>query len=287
MKFQESYKFKQFLFPLFPHKVHRSTKLMMIIASLIAIRILLGYFHIKLPVVNETIGFAWVPIMICGWFFGPIVGCVFGAVTDTLGFVLHPSVWFWMYAIQEPCVGLIAGVIRGICYLRINKKSQSITLDLFVQQIFILLFCLVAVFGMFFWLDGVSFQKFQAYKIVVLVLITAFLIMMETTTFVFIKNSDQKNHWYRLVFLYGTMIVALTMTLFSFLLGPIAAVEYLKYINHYNPDKDTLVFLLIPRIIVQSVKVPIESFILATLIVATSPLIKDYLNILNNKWENN
>lgn len=278
---------RTFLFPFSPHKIHKSTKLMMLIASLIAIRILLGYFHIKLPVVNETIGFAWMPIMICGWFFGPIVGFVFGALTDTLGFVLHPSIWFWMYAIQEPCVGLISGIIHGICYWRINQKNHNIIFDLLTQQIVLLVFCLTAIFGMFFWLDNNSFNKFQGYKIVVLILITIFLVLMEGTTFIFLKNSDHKNNWYRLVFLYATMIVALTMTLFSFLLGPIAAVEYLKYINHYDPDKNTLLLLLIPRIIVQSIKVPIESFVLSTLIVATSPLMKDYLNVLNNKWENN
>jgi hypothetical protein len=77
------------------------------------------------------------------------------------------------------------------------------------------------------------------------------------------------------------------MISFSFLLGPIAAVEYLKYINGSYPEmymRYGLLIYLIPRIIVQSIKVPIESLIFCSTILVINPIFNNYFNALENKW---
>ncbi|GHU32781.1 hypothetical protein FACS1894166_06800 [Bacilli bacterium] len=70
------------------------------------------------------------------------------------------------------------------------------------------------------------------------------------------------------------------------MLGPISTVSYLTYINGRAPDQWVNVgaaYYLIPRIIVDSIKVPIESFLLATLVICLDPIIKRNISNLSLK----
>ena len=45
-----------------------------------------------------------------------------------------------------------------------------------------------------------------------------------------------------------------------------------------------LLIYLIPRIIVQSIKVPFESLIFCSTILVINPILNNYFNALENKW---
>ncbi|MDE6476587.1 MAG: hypothetical protein K2L48_00010 [Mycoplasmoidaceae bacterium] len=106
------------------------------------------------------------------------------------------------------------------------------------------------------------------YKYVTLCLITLFILAMESITFYHIKN-NKHDRAHLTLFIYGTSLVVLLMEVFSFLLGPISTIEYLKVLTGKTPSgflKYGLLYYLIPRVIVQSFKVPLESSLLVTII---------------------
>jgi hypothetical protein len=49
-----------------------------------------------------------------------------------------------MYAIQEPCVGLIAGILSGVCQIRKTKDASSMYIDILIQQITFIAFGVAA-----------------------------------------------------------------------------------------------------------------------------------------------
>lgn len=73
------------------------------------------------------------------------------------------------------------------------------------------------------------------------------------------------------------MLVIILISLFSFALGPFMSVEYLKYKYHKEPNnlmKYGYAFYLIPRLIEQSIKVPLESIVLASGVVLSQKYIQ-------------
>ncbi len=280
-------KWKLFFYPLYPHHLFKSVRLMTILAVLIALRLLFGYINVPLPGVELSISIAWVPLMMIGWIFGPIYGFIVGIITDTISFLITPtSVWFWMYAIQEPIVGMLAGIFQGICYLRITKNNRNLIYDLLFEQITIIVFSITSMLSLLLWVDKGNIEYFNIYQIISVILIIIYLITMEIFTFIFLK-SNEKNKQKILIFIYaGTLVTIITIT-FSFLLGPISAIQYLYYINGVYPEnyiKYGTIFYLIPRILIESIKSPLETFILTSLIFATKPMMDRIYNYLNNQW---
>jgi hypothetical protein len=73
------------------------------------------------------------------------------------------------------------------------------------------------------------------YRWLSLSLITAFFILIEAYTFYNVFTNalnKQKN----ITFIYTLVLVALVTLVFSFMLGPIATVSYLEYLNGAPPD---------------------------------------------------
>lgn len=113
-------------------------------AVFIAIRLGMSFLNIRLPGFGLSLSFAWLPLMVLGWYFGPVIGLFAGALMDTLAWVLKPSTWFWLYAIQEPIVGLLAGLLGSIATLR--KQAVKTYWDLIVVQLIILLFGFITIY---------------------------------------------------------------------------------------------------------------------------------------------
>ena len=121
---------KLFLFPLNPIKVFLNIRLMVILSFLLALRFVLQYLTIYIPVASMSISIAWTPLMLAGWIFGPVFGFFLGFITDTVAYLIKPgSIWYWMYAIQEPLVGMISGIIGFICMLRIKSVFNKEALE--------------------------------------------------------------------------------------------------------------------------------------------------------------
>ena len=128
-------------------------------------------------------------------------------------------------------------------------------------------------------------KYFDTYKIVTLVMLGVYIVIMECFTFIQIKGFE-KHKERTLIFIYATMLVTIVIILFSFALGPITAVEYLKYVNGIYPDNYLtygVIFYLVPRVIVESIKTPLEALAMYGLVLATRPLIRNINNTLQNK----
>lgn len=88
-------KWRVWFFPTLPSRLLTNIRLMTTLAALFALRIILSYISIPIPIVVLNFSFVYVPTMVIGWFYGPIIGFAGGAICDTLGFLLYPSgIWF-------------------------------------------------------------------------------------------------------------------------------------------------------------------------------------------------
>jgi uncharacterized membrane protein len=250
-------------------------------------------FSIPIPGLVLNFSFAWLPIMILGWYYGPVYGLICGALMDTMIFLIFPvGIWFWMYAIQEPLVGLMAGLISSWCRYRRDKEKINIKVDVAIQQLFYLAFAVICYFTLINWVsssktDAYINKAFMIYRWLSLALITTFFLILEFFT-IYNAKTNKKDRFRTVTFIYATCLVSGLMLLLSVLLGPISTVSYLTYINGHQPDQWVnvgAVYYLIPRIIIDSIKVPIESFLLATLVLCLDPIIKLNINNISLKWE--
>lgn len=279
--------FIKFFLPLYPINPFKTTYYLIVLGVMLAIQLVLRKLIIPIPIFRTQISFIWLPVMLVGWFFGPIYGFIFGWITDTLGFLLGGGVWFWMYAIQEPLIGLFAGLIAGLSQLLINKKQ--IYIHFFIQQLLLILFTVYAFVYLFFWFYGRSnefqiswFSKTLFY--VVIVFLILYFILIETIIFWMIWKKSTRI----ITYLYASIIVSSMIFLWSFLLGPEIAIKYFGYINNGRvPDKIQEygpIFYLIPRIIRETIKTPIQTLILTGLIVGLNPVFVRIKNQIANSY---
>jgi hypothetical protein len=72
-------------------------------------------------------------------------------------------------------------------------------------------------------------------------------------------------------------------------LGPITTVKYFEYLNNgevpLNWINIGVTYYLIPRVVVESIKVPIESALLTSLVIVLDPLLEKTVYTINNRWE--
>lgn len=301
---------KLFLFPLKPIKVFLNIRLMVVLAFLLALRFVLQYLVIYIPTASMDISIAWTPLMLAGWIFGPIFGFFLGFITDTISYFIKPTgVWFWMYAIEEPMIGLLSGIIGFICTLRIksviNKNALENTsfkqpinktykLDLFIQQFFFIAFLVVCNFVLLYWLDGTQkFESLSTYddlfftysKYIIIGALFFFFVMIEIIT-IFIYKKNKKNF---ILCCWILILVLLCSVIFSFILGPITSVAYYEYINgKQSPSflKYGAIFYLIPRVIKESVKAPVQTILFLAVLPIASNFIVQVKNSIRLKWKN-
>lgn len=292
------FKIKKFFFPFSPIKSFRSVRLLFLLAILLALRIVLGVLTIRIAPFNLSISIAWLPIMVMGWYFGPVVGLVMGAITDTISFLISGGVWFWMYAIQEPIVGLISGLVAGLCTFRKSHEKVHIVGDVIVNQILIIGFAVLTYVILIIWLDPSKhfqghdddYKKFyEIYKWVAVGGISALLVVYEVLMIITLtKKKKNKDHKIMINFIYTSGLVIVTMLIFSIALGPITAVEYLKFINGgITPDpflKYGSIFYLVPRVAIEAIKVPLESTALFGVVCLFDKKVESIVNKINNSW---
>lgn len=288
---------KRFFFPFAPIKTFKSLRLLFLMALLIALRVVLSFISINIVPFNLSLSLGWVATMVLGWYFGPVVGLLCGAITDTLTFLIHGGVWFWLYAIQEPIVGMIAGLIGSFYRYRKFKENKHITTDLVVSQLVVLLFGVVTYVIILVWLKPDShFQGhdeqyeafYNVYKWVALSLVLAFIVVYEVLFGLNVKKKiSNKKFNQTLTFTYTSSCVVFLILLFSFALGPITVVEYLKFINGTMPSdylKYGSIFYLVPRVAVESVKVPLEISALFGVVCLFDKKIVNIINKTNASW---
>lgn len=283
----KSKRFIKFLFPLHPYRVFKSTKLLIIIAVLLALRIILNFISVPIPGANIVISFSWVPVMIMGWIYGPVHGLTFGFITDSVCYLISPTyLWYWMYAIQEPIVGLTSGLARSIYEIRSQDNKENIY-DFFIAQIILFCFTTSSLLGILLWVNGNVLDYYNSYKYISISLSIVYFIVIECFMWIYLKKMNKNDKRY-LLFLYAITLISIIIVLFSFLLGPIASIEYLKYLNGEYPAnymKYGLLIYFVPRVIVQTIKVPIESLFFCSIVLIINPILNNYIMQLDNRWK--
>jgi hypothetical protein len=201
-------------------------------------------------------------------------------------------VWFWMYAIEEPAMGILAGIFAGWATLRRDNPQVNILIDVVIQQIICIGFGVIAYTVLIMWLSPnvsthYSSNVYKIYRYLAITLIAIFFILTECFTLYQI-NAHKTQTWKLITFIYASSLVTISVLIFSFLLGPITTVSYLTYVNGKPPDvwvQIGAVYYLIPRVVVDSIKVPVISVILTSLILMIDPIIKQTKWNIAHQWE--
>ena len=290
--------FLNFFFPFFPIKVFKSLQLIFLIIFLICLRIIFGLICIPIAPFGISLSFAWVPLMVLGWYFGPLMGILLGILTDTINFLINGGLWYWMYAIQEPVVGMISGLIGSIARLRKNKSINNhihIVYDLIINQIISLAFVTISFLFLIKWLNpyletrNKTYTSFyMIYQSIALGFLICFSITYELFIFLYLIKRKNKNNQLMTSFLYSSINVIIIITLFSFILGPITAISYLKFIGKQLPEaylKIGSIFYLVPRIAIESIKTPIEIWLLFSIVNIFDIKINILVNKINHTWQ--
>jgi hypothetical protein len=135
--------------------------------------------------------------------------------------------------------------------------------------------------------QGIDSTYYITYKWLALSLILVFFVVMEFFTFYYVIY--HKEHRFGLLtFIYVTCMVVVVMLIFSLMLGPIVTVSYLTYINGHVPDQWISLgasYYLIPRVIIDSVKVPIEASLISFIAINLDPMLKNMIANINSKWK--
>ncbi|MGL5246346.1 MAG: ECF transporter S component [Mycoplasmoidaceae bacterium] len=282
---------KIFLFPLYPINFFRSTILMALLSSLVALRVIMQFFTIPIPQFGLTLSIAHTPIIVIGWLFGPVIGFFTGILTDTICYFAKPtSPWFYLYAIQEPLLCMMSGIL-GSLYV-INKSKEKMKNEIIVSKLILYLFALFTLIILIIYaqpnnkFQGSNDLKdndfFNVYKYIAIGIIILFVIVYELFSFYLYKKKRKVER----LFLYLTTIGFLNAIIFSFLLGTISAVEYSRifFPSNNNFIKYGAMFYVIPRVIKESIKTPIQIILLFSIVMAVTPYFEKMINNILLSW---
>ncbi len=288
-------KFINFIYPFYPAKLFRHTQLITLLASLIAIRLVVALFSLYIPSFNLKLTFEWIPIIMMGWIYGPVIGLFAGAISDTLAWLISGTPWFWMYAIQQPLIAMMAGIASGVATLRSNSKK--FTYDLLLQQLIVIGFGIFVLVGNLFWFqpltlsvdDSSAISGFMLmYEYLASSIMVLFVIIFEgITIYYYLQIGSGKPPKHFINFIYASSLSVIVTFIFSFILGPIAAIKYYEFLfNQASPNfiKYGAMFYLVPRIMKESVKTPITTIVVNSLIIALNPYVQVVKNNIHNKW---
>lgn len=258
-----------------------------------SLRLILGTFSVAVVPFGFNLSFAWLSIYICGFFYGPIIGLAFGAIMDTISFFLFGGIWFWLYAIQEPIIGLVAGIFGSCYFLQVFK---SIKIQIIIQKILIYIFIFTTIGVVIFQFYSIENPQFQTsglsniniFIILILVIMSLFLFANEIQNWYYYKRSKElgfKNEYS--LYLYASLLIVFCTILFSFLLGPIFYVKYLEYINGVTPSKYLqygTMYYLVPRVLKEAIKTPLYIIIFIGAVSAIKVPFRSFVSISMNRW---
>lgn len=213
--------------------------------------------------------------MLLGWIFGPVSGLLLGVITDTLSFLISGGVWFWLYAIQEPLLMFVAGLIGSVYRVRINIRGWIS--DYCAFQVIASLFLVIAILSLYAYGQQVFATAvrdpfgWSAHNTLILtgVCLACFYLCSQIVIHVLLFNKKHKRHeaWFKL-FIYVVILCLIASLIFSFILGTLAAVAYLTFLTGYTsmPANWTTYgayYYLIPRVIKETFKLPLMLVLLS------------------------
>ena len=285
----------RFLFPI--SKPFSSIKTLTFIAIIFAL-----YIFLVLCTMHSVLNFSisWIPIMVLGWYLGPIHSCFLTIIFDNIRFFLLSQVgglWFWLYAIQAPLVALISSLFGGLFRYRINfiesSCSKSIIFDVIFSNLIVISFLIFTIFMLlsfvnnstkFSGVEKIGAFFLNVYKWIAIGFLIFGLAIFETIIIINFKYNwqNKKDFVLRILILcYCSSLVLVIMFIFPFVLQPIATIEYCKYCGFPNRS---FLFYLIPQTFRQSIIVPIEIFVLKTIILLAQKQFNEINDQINNQW---
>ena len=278
------YWIKKFLFPYYPLKFFKSIQLISFLSFLLALHIILVYIGFNIPVINLQIGFDWIPTYLCGWFFGPIIGPIFGFVANNISWLqTGASFWYWMYAIQEPIVAFFSSLVSFYFYYTLNKKT--LVLDIIIQQFALLSFFIISIVLISLsYLQKIKFnnvyinQNNGVFGLMIssLVILSFFFLFSEIYIIYKIKS---KTKLYNLkIYLSSIVLISSMIFLFAIAVGPITNISFLyafHFINNNLVSGQIFLTNVIASTFMQAIRLPFAIFILyGSLLVSIKPFNK-------------
>lgn len=209
------------------------------------------------------IGFGWLPNIIFSFLYGPIWGLIFGFSSDFILFILKPGFYDIFHAIQKPIVGFLAGC-AGILYLiiknlKLSKKQQwiiFIIVEILLYSLMILIYLLLFFFEFKYFINYTKKLIGQKWSLIYQIIFATiigllFIILQIIICYNFLKSKNLKNQDLNLLFI--IIFLQLTITIInSWILSPIS-----NWFWYHIP----YIFSLLPRLIKETVLMPIKIFL--------------------------
>lgn len=260
-------KLKIFLFPYYPLKFFSSIQLITFFAFLMALHIILVYVGFNIPIVNVSFNFDWISTYLVGWFYGPIIGALFGFIANNISWLqTGGTFWYWLYSIQEPLIAIFSSFISFYFYL--TKYKQNIKLTIFIQQLFIFGFFILSITVIvLYYLKNINDDKETINElgnknllISILIIFSLFLIFVEF--FLIYKIKKKKRLFDIKIFLCSTIIIISMLFLFGLATGPIINADYLYYFFKIGTTKMNYLTQYFTQAVVLFIHVPFSILLL-------------------------
>lgn len=93
-----------------------ATRRIAVSALLCALNVVFARFFTVMPSAISRFSIEAVPVVLAGYFFGPISGMMVGFVGDTVGCLFSPYGWDPILSISPMLLGLFSGLLRSLVY---------------------------------------------------------------------------------------------------------------------------------------------------------------------------
>lgn len=277
----------KFFLPFWPLKLRYNIYLISFLALFIALKIVLGIFVVRIgPTIS--LGISWVGLALIGWIFGPVVAMPIGFLTDTLSFFLGGGgVWYWLYAVQEPMIIFTAALFGSI--YRIRKNYASNFWDFVFQQILIVGFCISGFIFLSLY-NNADTDRFLVRNnsfgtTLSMVFMALFFVFAELISWLLYLKHRKTKESIKLFLYVSTMMITLSI-LYSLVLGTISINEFLINVVHqkFKTRDFILSAYLIPRVIKETLRLPILIICAIALIKISEPYLQNFFNLSRLRW---
>lgn len=181
---------------LFTDSLHelKSLKSMVMAAMLLAIAVVLGFFTFQLTEFIK-IGFAYIANEFAGMLFGPVVGCLIGALADVLKYMVNPTGPFFPgFTISGFCGGLIYGIVLYKKPLSVKRVIVANTLVTVLVNLLLNTYWLTLLYGNAYMalLPPRIVKQLIMLPIEVVLFYAVARILVKSGLFAYIRNSKQR-----------------------------------------------------------------------------------------------
>ncbi|WP_071027086.1 folate family ECF transporter S component [Peptoniphilus raoultii] len=113
-----------------------NTKVLVRASFLCALSVVLTRFLSVMLTANLRVGLGWMPLILSGTLFGPLVGGLCGLVTDLVGVAINPM---GTIHLGFTLSSILTGLIPGLCsyFLKGKKDETVITFSVILVAIFV------------------------------------------------------------------------------------------------------------------------------------------------------